>query len=63
MNKKATLRLRTAYQAQKPYPDNDPRNVRYWRQLKRVYASLPRPDRHPDRLGAALVRAMKERYL
>lgn len=63
MNKKAVLRLRAAAQGSLPFPEGDPRNPAHFRRLKRVYSTLPRPDRDPSRLAAALVRAMKERYL
>ncbi len=58
MNQSATHRLRAIYLADLQFAPNDPRNITVWRRLKRAYLKVPKPDRHPSRLGAALNRAM-----
>lgn len=60
MNKSRTITLRAIFEANLPFPDpKDARNRTMWRRLKRAYLTLPSPDRHPNRLAAALVRAIK----
>jgi len=58
MNKRASLLLRAMVDEQPPFPAGDPRNQIVLNRLKKCYNRLPAPDRHPDRLKAALERAI-----
>lgn len=60
MSQRSIKALRAGFEAQCPYPENDPRRSLLWRKVKAAYAKLPKTDRSPDKLGVALIRAIKE---
>jgi len=49
MNQHTTRVLRRAFTP--PFPGFDPRNRTAWRQFKRDFQAIPRPDRHRVLVG------------